>query len=204
MNNNNQTNNTQTTRAPQLQIGSSHPIRATSWYSKNRADGLMKVGEPSSAGIVLPDNTVVLVRGSLGGQEYSVEVVAHPAGKDLAEDEKIGMIGFMHVNKLVGKEDMYVNRKKQAANVQGAPAAKPSNPLEALKALMDEQKALKARLVALDSEIPAARAKALAAKAEFDALFEGAGIEDEAESADAETSTEAEAEAADSETSAEA
>ena len=198
--NNNNPNNTQSTRQPQLQIGSAQIIRATSWYAKGRADGLLKVGEPSSAGVGLPDGTTVLIRGSLGGQEYSVEVVAHSATATLAEDEKVGLIGFMHVNKVVGREDLYVNRKKQGATTQATAVAAKANPLEQLKALAEEQKKLQARLAEIAKEIPVARAAALKAKAEFDALFEGAGVE--AETTD-ETSTEAEAESTD-ETSAEA
>ncbi len=190
MNNNNQTQ-TQTVRQPQLQVNSTQTLRATSWYAKNRPDGLLKVGEPSSAGTVLPAGTTVLVRGALGGQEYDVEVVAHPAAGAMAEDQHIGLRGYMHLNKVIGKEELYVNRKKQAAAASPATVT-PANPLEALKALVEEQKALKARLAALDSEIPAARAKALKAKEEFDSLFAGAGIETETvETAGDETSTEA-------------
>jgi len=176
--------NTTKTRVPQLQPNTEYTFRATSWYDKGR--GLNKVGEPSSQGVLLPEGTRVLCLGkseTTGG--YKVQVLSHPEARKAdgtvitKANEYVGIEGYADGNKLLGSEAAQKYLTSRAAQKQPTPANGSNTvaPLAKLQALAEEKRRLLERLGQIDGEIVAAKAAALKAKEEFDALFASAGIE---------------------------
>lgn len=186
---NTNTNTTTKTRAPQLQPNTEYTFRATSWYDKGR--GLNKVGEPSSQGVLLPEGTRVICLGkseTTGG--YKVKVLSHPEARKAdgtlvtEADKYIGIEGYADSNKLLGSDAAQKYLTARAAQKQpsaAATAAAPMAPLAKLQQLAEEKRRLLERLGQIDGEIVEAKAAALKAKEEFDALFASAGIEENAE-----------------------